>query len=246
VEPVVLREGEGLALRQLVAAGVAHALDVCLEVRVVGTGNSYFFHIETGGAIVNRALMSLFNGVGSGVVLEVRDLCALDPGEVSQPVLRLVRTEGYQGDIPPTLGTAVALDSQSTLNANVQLIMGPFVSRLPGSQQGVPYEWFRTHGTGGFSVANQQQAGSLRAQTRASAPTGPDVVSPPVRTNYLWRCRQGQCGIILRRSEGLSVLVGGSGVINTSIFNFYAVRFLFTYTPKAVLNPLRGTVVSAA
>ncbi len=247
VQPLVLREGEGIVYAQA-SAGVPHASAVTLRVRDAGSGSTYFFRSrDTGSRVPGRGLFALMNNTGSGVVLEVNAIYEYEEGQAIVPAVRLALTEGYfEGYGDPTFGSAVAMDTYGVLPDTVQLIEGAFLARLPGDSRGVPYEWYRTHGVG-FSIANQQQAGSLRSMVRIPRVNTPGTNTMPVYDNgfCLFKAHAGS-GIKLRSGEGLSLLSGRAGVIETSSFAFYNVRFVFGYTPRATLNPLRGTVVSAA
>jgi hypothetical protein len=141
------------------------------------------------------------------------------------------------------------MDTQTSnaLPSSVKLISGPFLSRLAGETRGVPYEWYRTHGTGGFSVAQQQLSGSLRALARIPRPNTPDTAAMITRYTgvLLFKAAVGS-GIRLGEGEGLSVLCCRAGVIDTTALAFFDIRFVFQYTPRATMHPLRGTVVSAS
>lgn len=247
VEPLVLREGEGIAYAQ-VSSGIPHTTAVVLRVRDVSSGHTYIYRSRDAGTRVpGRMLLALMNNTGSGVVLEVNAIYEFEEAQAIVPAVRLALTEGYfEGYGDPSFGSAVALDTLGVLPSTVKLIEGSFLARLPGDARGVPYEWYRTHGTN-FSVANQQQAGSLSSQVRIPRVNTPGTTTMPVYDNgfTIFKAKAG-AGIVLGRGEGLSVLSGRAGVIETSSFAFYNVRFVFGYTPRATLNPLRGTVVSAA
>lgn len=250
VEPIVLREGEGLAYTQT-ASGVPHAGAVRFRVRVVGTSRTYIFRGKNVGTVIpGKALCALMNNTGSGVVLEVNAVSEFEDGTATLPSLRLALTDGYfEGYGEPSVGTATPMDTQASnaLPSTVKLIQGPFLARLAGDSRGVPYEWYRTHGTGGFSVANQQQAGSLRGVVRVPRPNTPGATTTISKDHgvTLFKAMSGS-GIVLGRGEGLSVLLGRGGTIETSSYAFYNIRFVFGYTPRATMHPLRGTVVSAS
>lgn len=249
VESIILRAGEGLAYVQT-AAGLPHGGNVTFRIRVVGTSRSYTFRGRNVGTVApGRVLCALMNGVGSGVVLEVNAVSEVEDGTATLPTLRLALTDGYYEVYgSPTFGTPIPMDPQSaySLPSTVNLVQGPFLARLSGEPRGVPYEWHRTHGTGGFSLALQQQAASLRALTRVPRPNTPNNAT--MLTHYtgseLFKAPVGS-GIVLGCGEGLSVLRGRAGVIETSSYLYYSIRFVFTYKPRAKLNPLRGTLVSA-
>lgn len=232
IELVVLREGEGLVLR-LDTFGWPRAGQINLTVRNMSSGATYQFRTRDIGHpyLIGEPIISLFNGSGSGVVLGVYASEYPNDGEANFPTFRLARIDGVSG------GDAVtpwASDTDNSVPAALQCWAGDMETRLAGSTQGVPYDWQYTHGAL-MSVAVQQRGGTLRGITGID-PAYNVGLSPGLQIGQdekvIFSARAGD-GIVLRPNEGVALLAGRGGALETSTFAYLDVAMQILHYPPA-------------
>lgn len=237
VQPIVLRGSQGLALMQK-DFGVPHAGAIGFILTNQATGATYSVRsrdVKTP-ARLDVPLFGIFNGVGSGIVLEVRVVEWPAEGEGGSPRYRLARISDVQGG---TVGTAVLHDTtNAALPASVALIQGPFRAILAGEEEGVPVDWFINPGIN-VAVAQQHKYGAIR--TRALAPWGTlsdSTLLLDARSVVLYRAAPNEPGLLLRPGQGLAVLAGMGGVIDNSTMLVFDITMVFVHTQPSV-NPLK-------
>lgn len=225
-EPLVLREGEGFALVRR-EYGLPQAMHLGVTVRVVGTNRTYkWSEGDFGSALLKgMASLSLMNGVGSGVVLQVLVVSLPDLGEENIPSYRVVRVSGSVSvDFPGHPESVIPHDTANDVSEVVAL-RGP-VQLLPAAgANGLQIDYWGYQGTP-ISTVMQQRADCFRSFLGAGpyiTETGvvtmrPDVLS---RSEYeVWpgdrRGAQSDCEIVLRPGQGIAVVGGGAGLIETS------------------------------
>lgn len=247
-EKLVLREGQGLAFVQ--RSGVLpHAMTVNLVLTVQSTGATYLYRSRNIGSMVSgRALWSLFNGVGSGEVIEISSIMMAEDGDLglaagtlAPTTLRLVRTVGQ---IPteallPEEGTSISHDTTRVeMPPGMKLLSGAFRAALPGFFEGVLY----TSDSTDHSVANiakEQRAGVLRQIVRSNRVNRPAVTCTTPDNGFdIYKAKVGQ-GIILRRNEGLALVGGRAGILDNSQLNYFDMRVTFVHRP-ATTYPVIG------
>ena len=230
IELVVLREGEGVAL-QLDAYGWPRSAQINLTVRDMSSGATYQFRTRDIGHpyLIGQPIISLFNGSGSGVVLGVYASEFPNDGEANFPGFRIARIDGVSG------GNAVtpwASDTANSVPAALQCWAGDFETRLAGQTQGVPYDWQYTHGAL-MSVAAQQRGGTLRAITGVD-PAWNVGQTPGLQygqeEKIVYSALAGS-GIVLRPNEGVALLAGRGGALETSTFAYLDVAMQILHYP---------------
>lgn len=229
VEPIVLREGEGLCIVQT-AFGKPHAGVIGLLVRNLSTGATYTYRSRDVGTPRRLTMPQfvLFNGSGSGVVLQVIVVEQPDDGEATTTSgFRLALIDGY---VDATTTDAVsAHDTNNALPAGIVGLSGPFRAVPAGNALGIEFDWWSTHGST-MTLARQHAAGRIRR--RVIAPTGVDTGSALGVMNYgyaerFFNARCGGCALILRPGSGIALLDGVGGSITSSTFSFFEVAITF-------------------
>jgi hypothetical protein len=197
---------------------------------------------------LDEAVLAIFNGSGSGVVLAVRLWVLPEDGEaVMTPGLRLCRIAGLAlgGDTV----TPIRPDTSKSVPTALQVVRGSFQPVIAGEWQA---DYYSTHGTAyGSSNAllqswnkTQIDAGTLTRSTRAQDFRAIGEV-PGMRTgtmddDLLFSAEPGK-GIIIKPGTGLGlvagrdVAVGGTQATgNTSTFiNFDIEAVILHYPPPA-------------
>jgi hypothetical protein len=172
------------------------------------------------------ASIAFINGAGSGVVLQVMIVSLPDLGEENIPSYRIVRVSGYpqepehQGDP----GTIIAHDTANTMT-ELRATRGP-VRILPASAiNGVPVN-YHSYLALPLPVLDQQRLDCFRRFSGAGPyikETGTVTLSVDMlsRSEYeIWpgdrRGAVSECELILWPGQGIAVIGGGAGQIETS------------------------------
>jgi hypothetical protein len=234
-EPIILREGEGIALFQSVF-GIPHSMTINVVIRNNTTGATYTVRsIGCGTArILTKPLFGIFNGSGSGVVLSVNIVQIPAEGEaVTISTNRLVLIEGHEGgtDITDQISPH---DTQFPLPSYVEALGGPFVAYPYGRSAAGNYFWNIYHGTNSLeaSIASQQAYGRIRSTVLQ--PWGTDQGSSLKNGPYFWDLynhnseKSLQQPIILRANQGIALVSGRAGTIDSSTFNYKEIYITFT------------------
>lgn len=232
IERIVLREGEGVAF-VLDAFGFPRAGQINVVLAVQGTNATHQFRSRDIGHPyrVGDALLALFNGAGSGVVLEVNAIEYPNDGESNFPTFRLAKIDRATGG---DAVSPVAADTDNAIPAALVCMGGDFDSALFGSGQGVQYDWATKHGAT-LSVLQQQNIGTLRRITGTNHFGGIGVSSglrPGPEEVELFSAPAGS-GIILRPQEGLALLAGRAGALESSTFAYLNVEATVLHYPPA-------------
>jgi len=226
-EPLVLREGQGFCLTRR-EFGLPQAFYFGVTIRVVGTGRTYEYKESDVGSVLEKGMASiaLINGVGSGVVLQVMIVSLPDLGEENIPSYHIVRVSGSSQDPynPGDPGTIIAHDTANSMT-ELRAVRGG-VRLLPASAvNGVPVNY---HGYIALPlpVLDQQRLDCFRRFSGAGpyiSEAGTVTMSADAlsRSEYeIWpgdrRGAISQCQLILHPGQGIAVLGGGGGLIETS------------------------------
>jgi len=243
-EPIVLREGEGIALVRR-AWGVPQAMHLGLVVKVVSTGNVYRWLDGDFGTsdLLDMAALSLMNETGSGIVLRVYVVTFPSLGESNIPKYRLVKTETvFQDNFTGESVTLSKHDTAATITG-VDCYRGPMrlLAHANGEGAHVKYHDYQTTIA---AIAVQQKADTLRTWSGAG-PYIRTTSAPNMNWDVLARGepevwpgdRRGvgaglDLPIILRPGQGLAIVGGGNGAIETSEQAYLNVEFAgYVFTP---------------
>lgn len=249
VEPIILREGEGIGLFQD-AYGTQHSMQTAAVVTDTTTGATYICRsvdLSTDRRL-NEAVLAIFNGSGSGVVLAVRLWVFPQDGEaVLTPGLRLCRIAGLAlgGDTV----TPILPDTSKSVPSALQVVSGSFQPVIAGEWQA---DYYTTHGLAYIASVTPLQAwnkaqidaGTLTRSTRAQDFRAIGEV-PGMRTgtmddDLLFSAKAGE-GIIIKPGDGLGLVAGrdvasgGTQAVgsNSTFINFDIEAVLLHYPPPA-------------
>jgi hypothetical protein len=248
VEPIILREGEGVGLFQD-AYGTQHSMQTAAVVTNTTTGATYICRstdLSTDRRL-GEAVLAIFNGSGSGVVLAVRLWVLPEDGEaVMTPGLRLCRIAGLAlgGDTV----TPIRPDTSKSVPSALQVVRGYFQPVIAGEWQA---DYYSTHGltyqgTAGLQTWNKSQidAGtltrSIRAQDFRAIGEVPGMRTGTMDDDLLFSAKAGE-GIIIKPGTGLGLVAGrdiGGAVTqaigsNSTFINFDIEAVLLHYPPPA-------------
>jgi len=236
-EPIVLNEGEGIAVVKR-AFGTARTHHWAVVVKVASTGATYRYAvIETGDPFcIGDASWSLMNGSGSGIVLHVYIVSTPDTGESNMPRYRLARIYGIAAG--GTQVTPIVHDTATSV-PEIAAYKGEFRPAL--NAQGIAMNYHNYQGTP-ITIVEQQRVGLIRnfmvgnVWTETAPPNYrcymPDEIWPGER-------RTGQSStlendsLLLNPGEGLAVIGGIAGLIETSIGAYVNVEITgYVQTPQ--------------
>jgi len=249
VEPIILREGQGVGLFQD-AYGTQHSMQTAAVVTDTATGATYICRstdLSTDRRL-NEAVFAIFNGSGSGVVLAVRLwVLPMDGEAVMIPPLRLCRIAGVAlgGDTV----TPIRPDTSKSVPSALQVVGGSFQPRIYGEWQD---DYYTTHG-----LTYQGAGAALQAWNKAQIDAGtfnratmtqnfraigevPGMRTGTMDDDLLFSAEPGK-GIIIKPGDGLGLvagrdvaLAGTQAIGNTSTFiNFDIEAVLLHYPPPA-------------
>lgn len=175
VEGLRLAEGEGLAV-EAVEFSIPYAFRWEIVARVVATGKTYIFiSSSVSGRMPGDGLISIINGAGSGVALDILRVNVMDRGVQLAPAFgfatpgtlqpRVTLSSGY------VLGTVSAVETPAAHNTGkpcpsfVKGVRGPFRPMRPAETSQF-FDWFgpgpNTGFTGSANVVIQQANGVVR------------------------------------------------------------------------------------
>jgi hypothetical protein len=248
VEPIILREGQGLAIFQD-EFGTQHSMQTAAVVTNTATGATYICRstdLSTDRRLGN-ATFGIFNGSGSGVTLAVKLwVLPMDGEAVAVPQLRLCRIAGVAlgGDTV----TPILPDTSKSVPSALKVIVGSFQPRIYGEWQD---DYYQTHGLtyqgagAALQAWNKAQidAGAFSRATRvqnfrAIGEIPGDMRVGTMDDDLLFSAEPGK-GIIIKPGDGLGLVAGrdvavaGTQAIgNTSTFiNFDIEAVLLHYPP---------------
>lgn len=227
-EPLVLNPGEGFALVRR-EWGLPQAFHFGVTVRVVGTNRTYKYRDGDVGSVlgIGMASIALINGAGSGVVLQVMIVSLPDMGEENIPRYRIMRC-GAGMDIDKA-GQAVTVVPHDTANsmADVAAYRGAMQVLPEAAKNGMQINYHNYQNTP-ITTLMQQRADCFRVWLGVGpyiTETGTVTMSHDMfsRSEFeVWpgdRRGAGHGGdqeIILWPGQGIAVVGGGGGFIETS------------------------------
>lgn len=243
LENIILREGEGFALFQS-AFGLAHSMTINVIIRNISSGATYTIRSKGCGTarILSKPIFGILNGSGSGVTLSLQIFQIPSEGEATSiSTNRLVMIEGYDGgdDISSSI---TAHDTAFAVPSFVKGIAGPFTAYPIGKSTTNNYFWNITHGTNAneASIASQQQYGRLRSTVLI--PWGTNQGSSMLTGNYYYnyynhnKQKSSMDPIILRAQQGIALVSGRAGTIDSSTYNYKEVFITFTIIDESASN----------
>jgi hypothetical protein len=249
VEPIVLREGEGIALIKR-AFGIPQAHHSSVVIRVVSTGKTYRYYMSDVGSPydLDGAIWSLMNTTGSGIVIEVWVANMCDIGEHNIPRFRITRIGGIDSFFG---GTSIAPSKHDASKdvSDVVAWKGPLVARPLCYNQGVQADYLNYAGTP-ITVAVQQKFDTFRHWLHGAIYTLTHV--PQMRFENeceIWPGdRRGVFSIndelVLHPGEGIAVLGGGNGLIETSEGAWMTIEIIGRlYTNATASSGIAGPVI---
>jgi len=248
VEPIILREGEGVGLFQD-AYGTQHSMQTAAVVTNISTGATYICRstdLSTDRRL-SESNFAIFNGTGSGVVLAVKLwVLPMDGEAVLTPGLRLCRIVGVAlgGDTV----TPIRPDTSKSVPTALQVVSGSFQPVIAGEWQA---DYYTTHGLAFGSTTTLQawtkaqiDAGTLRRSTRAqdfrAIGETSGMRTGTVDDDLMFSAKAGE-GIIIKPGTGLGLVAGrevasgGTQAVgsNSTFINFDIEAVLLHYPPPA-------------
>lgn len=240
VEPIVLREGEGVALvMEPNTGGLSRAMRARVTVRVLSTGSCYRYTLnDIATPAMVGGVFSLMNNTGSGVVLEVVQIEFPPEGDSSViPRIQLAYIDGFETSVQPVSGenfvptqAPIAFDSKSFLPPQVKCVGAGFISMKRGARYGFPQDWWYAQGSV-LSLAAQQRGGRVRGRIfqmpvrgSTSGNFGHADMTDGVR---LFEAGDAFDGLLLRPGEGLAVCCGDNGNLDNSAYSSYDIYMDF-------------------
>jgi len=205
VEPIILREGQGIGLFQD-SYGSQHSMQTAAVITNIATGATYICRstdLSTDRRL-GEANLAIFNGSGSGVVLAVKLwVLPMDGESVLQPALRICRVSGIGlgGD---TI-TPIKPDTSKSIPSALVVKGGPLQPRISGEWQD---DYYQTHG-----LTYQGTAALLSAWNKAQVDAG--TLSRALMTNIFPAIGETKIGM-QRSSLGNDLLFSaeaGSGIL---------------------------------
>jgi len=259
VEPIILREGEGIAMVQD-SYGTQHAMQTAAVVTNTATWETYIFRSAdlTTGRRLNEASFAIFNGSGSGVVLAVKLWVLPMEGEaVMIPPLRLCRIAGLA--LEGNTVTPLRPDTSKSVPSALSIKSGPFQPVIEGEWEA---DYYSTHGTAysssptAMAVWNKTQidAGTFSRQVmtqnfRAIGETPDGIRVGTLKDDMMFDAQPGK-GILIKPGDGLAlvagrdVISGGTQAVgsNSTFINFDIEATILHYPPPAA--PAGGNTYS--
>lgn len=258
LEGLVIREGEGFSVCQVSQLRPA-AFDIEIAFRDMATGAQYLIRTMQAyspQATGDHALLSVFNGSGSGAVYEVTRCTVCDLPGVPNIIARVRYgiIEGFRSFDAESLTRTrpiVALDTANAAPSNTEALAGPFLPVYLGESSGAVADWYNGEALGNGSGASRtmnMNLGCLRQLQWPQRVVEISTARSPVRTNVWDPHSQDSCAITLRRGQGFAVMAGaqstpernaqdgGSCCLNVAID--------FTYVPGTSGCPVYPTLAA--
>lgn len=250
VEPIILREGQGLAIFQD-EYGTQHSMQTAAVVTNTATGATYI--CRSLDMSTDRRLgepnFGIFNGSGSGVVLAVKMwFFPMDGEAVLTPPLRLCRIDGTSlgGDVV----TPIRPDTSKSVPAALRVLSGPLQPRLaPGWQP----DYYTTAGLDYSASAapytawmkQQLSAGALRRSTRvqdfrAIGESPGSIRIGTLNDDLMFSADPGK-GIVIKPGDGIAIVGGRDYALSqvpllgssSTFINFDIEATILHYPPPA-------------
>jgi hypothetical protein len=243
-EPIVLREGEGIAIVKR-AWGIPQSMRLAITV-VISTKTYHWSDSAFGTPMgLDSALVSLMNETGSGLIVYVYVASMPDMGEENIPRYRLVKCENVFDVISGTSVTPAVHDTASSVG-DVSCYVGPMRIKPWAAGEGAQAKYHDYQSTP-VTTAEMQKVDTIRIWGGAG-PYIRTTSSPLINWDVLGRSepevwpgdRRGVGGgldfpIVLRPGQGLAVIGGGNGVIETSEQAYLMLEMCgYVYTATAV------------
>jgi hypothetical protein len=242
IEPIVLREGEGLALYQA-SFSQPHSVWFSIHVRVLSTGKSYTLETDMGASpgAFGQPLLGVFNGSGSGVVLQITKVGLPPAGEDSQPTLRILKTDAFLrggSEIAPMLH-----DTRNVMPSTIKAYVAPFYAGLLGTSQGAPYTW--PYAPAANDITREQAYGRLRQRFMILPWQNAGLSSTfgDPSNGCAFKRKQGG-GPKAYPGEGFAIVAGREGVIETSSLSYFSIRMQFILSSSMTYTRPEASYVS--
>lgn len=233
---MMLREGEGLTVvyAQRGSGPIRYNYDLVVR---VGSAVYRYFIPNAFGRSVGDPHFVLFNGSGSGVVIEVLSLVVSEQGNTvagTGALYRLARVDGvYGADNEQSLryGTITNNDPAKGCPSSVVGVLGPHRATLAGEASGFPTDWWTGAGGAVLSIANQHRQGLVRCMRKNWRNNSPaSNLAHPTPGEVIYEAKVGS-GIVLSENQGLSILAGAKGTLESYGTTIVDVSMSFNYSP---------------
>lgn len=225
LEPIRLAEGEGISITQ--PSNEKPRRFLFSATFRLSTGETFTTAFNAGTPdMLDGGIFGIFNGVGSGVTIEVLAINIADNGSVEPPIYRLVRVDGYESG--GTVIQPIRHRSGGAIPEGILCVAGSFRAAPYGEKtSGVPISWHTT-GVATFSLSNQHSVGTVRRW--ALGPLNPSV-NYQADNSLLYQARIGSDGIVLNPGAGIAV-VQQSEARNDSSYAYANIEIQFSYEPQ--------------
>lgn len=239
IEPITLREGEGIACIQR-DFGVPQSSHFSITVKVTSTGNTYRYKVINNGSTYtyDQPKWALCNGVGSGITLTVWIVSHSDLGEQNIPRLRITKIGGmeWQGQGSGIIASSITPIKHDTATdlTGIAAYIGDFKPIPLSGTQGVQVDYQNYQGSP-IPVATQHKFDTYRhfliAEPKISLTHAPILRFE--NENEIWPGdRRGVFAIddeiVLHSGEGIAVIAGGNGAIDTSELCYVNIEIIAT------------------
>lgn len=258
-EPIVLRAGEGIAIIKR-AWGQPQGMHIRIIIRDTATGRVYTWDdagLAGTPSGINQAIFSFMNESGSGLVLQMYVLMFPDLGEENQPKFRIVRcSPGFQDGF---VGTSVTPSLHDTAGSVTDLsaYYGPMKVFAYARQCGAQVNYYDYQSLP-VTTAEQQKVDTFRQWLHAGNYSISETGSPVMLWDVLSRAepemwpgdRRGtgsgvDMPIVLWPGQGLAVIGGGNGLIETSELAYLQVEMAgYVYTAPPTGGGTGGVSIS--
>jgi hypothetical protein len=253
-EPIVLRANQGVGVYN---ANVARAHAGRMEVlfRRVSDGQTFNCVAEVTTRGSRDLPLMVIQNYSSSTVIEIFALQWFDFANAVPGEWRLALIDGIKKGFGETSLIPVGHDTNQTLPSHIKCYRGPFYAYVAGSTKGARTDYLDFSSASEdtnpatsvnaevrivFRIWDQLKAGKIR--NCSVVPIGTDVESTLLQDQkhyILFKAKDGDSAITLRKGEGLAVLqhrtvvLSISGILTYSMFTTMAIEAQFTYTPEA-------------
>ncbi len=236
---IILREGEGIALGKTDTISSAHSHTMHYQVTLVIGSATHYLNFTAAVGSTSEAAFGIFNGSGSGVVVEVASIKVSEVGQstsinalIDSPYLRFIRGYGYNGgeSITPTLlDTSTSSPSAMVMRRNqawAPLTVTPSFDGVGAGELAYPESnqtIYRKIGT--FRQALMNCVNNINVGGATGSPVFSEFTNSQTAHGMNLQKDANISGIVLRPQELFAVIVN-----NASPYSTFQVEIEFTHT----------------
>lgn len=244
---LTLREGEGIAevLDELPLYARSMTVDVMfMDVTSGAVYQAFMPHQAETPGCPGKALWSLYNASGSGVVLRILHVDHYETGDSSGTQvtgLRVVRLGAIalasSMNAHESSSGVEAHDSANSIPSGLHFWKGPFRFFPIGANNGGSFTWY-SNPISTVDIGYQQAMGVLRQRIDRYVQVGPSLTgNGPMNREpqTLWTSKGSIGRLVIPPGSGIAVADGRAIVGNNyfSMYSVYDIAITFTYTPPA-------------